>query len=400
MVSTHLVAYGLLGPLVLAVVLTSLGLGVGLVIVIVGVLFLALFAFAIAGVSRWEDLRVAGLFGIATRPHPLRRSTRTDGLRPAHTAWLQLTDGRNWLGLLHFTIITALGAAALWLLQGLANSLSFLIGSAISGDGGTFRRFGLVASGIGGVVGAVVFIVVSLAAMWALTVAHRSISVGMLAPSRLAELEQTAAAATKRRDDAVSSATIERSRLERDLHDGVQPRLVSVGMTLGMARAKLDSDPAAAAQLIEEAHTSTKAAITELRQLARGFHPAILEDRGLDAALSALAVSSHLEVRIDSNLTRRYSPATESAMYFVIAEGITNAAKHSGAAECRIVLRERPGNSLWARVEDDGVGGATRVPGGGIDGIGGRISAAGGTMSLMSPLGGPTTIEVSLPCES
>src|SRR5690606_25403670 len=156
----------------------------------------------------------------------------------------------------------------------------------------------------------------------------------------------------------------------------------------------------AAAALIDEAHTSTKAAITELRQLARGIHPAVLADRGLDAARSALAARSHIPVHLDVRLSSRCTPETEAAMYFAVAESLTNAAKHSQAASARVTILERPGNMIWARIEDDGQGGARRLPGGGIDGVANRVAAAGGTFSLTGQPGGPTTSEAGLPCAS
>lgn len=164
---------------------------------------------------------------------------------------------------------------------------------------------------------------------------------------------------------------------------------------------------AAAKELISEAHTSTKAAITELRQLARGIHASVLDDRGLDAALSALASRSHIPVSLDVRIdpatgagTQRVSREAEAAVYFAIAESLTNAAKHSRASEARVTVRIRGGNTLWARVEDNGMGGAQVQPGGGLDGISNRILAAGGTFRLDSPLGGPTSLEVNVPCAS
>jgi signal transduction histidine kinase len=233
----------------------------------------------------------------------------------------------------------------------------------------------------------------------------------ILVPSREAVLAEQARASQAQRAGAVRAADVERTRIERDLHDGVQPRLVSVGMTLGLAQQKIDDDPAAAKALIAEAHASTKAAITELRQLARGIHTSVLTDRGLDAALSALAARSPVPVVLDVRLEHRCSPDVEAAVYFVIAEALTNAAKHSRAAQCRVLVRQRvieptPGapttptgtGTLWARIEDDGIGGATIVPGGGLDGLGNRVLGVGGTFRLESPVGGPTSVEVSIPC--
>ncbi|MDQ2689936.1 MAG: sensor histidine kinase, partial [Chloroflexota bacterium] len=160
-----------------------------------------------------------------------------------------------------------------------------------------------------------------------------------------------------------------------------------------------------AKELLAEAHTSTKAAITELRQLARGIHASVLDDRGLDAALSALAARSPVPVQVDVRLEGRCSRTAEAAVYFAIAEALTNAAKHARAGSARVVVRLRDGDTpgarlLWARVEDDGIGGATIVPGGGLDGIMNRVLAAGGQARLDSPAGGPTSLEVSVPCAS
>ena len=148
---------------------------------------------------------------------------------------------------------------------------------------------------------------------------------------------------------------------------------------------------------------------------ARGIHPSVLDDRGLDAALSALAGRSHIPVTMDVRMEERENLIAdeeisagfrdaEAAVYFAIAESLTNAAKHSRAGECRVVVRLRDVNSpipvLWARVEDNGVGGAEIIPGGGLDGICNRVLAAGGTSSFVSPIGGPTALEVSVPCAS
>ena len=396
----HLAALGLIGPVVLTLLGVFLGFGVGFLLVLgVGLLFLALFAVSLPGIARFEELRVGGLYDFDLAPRALRRSPRTDWLRVPHTLWLQITDGRNWLGLLHFLIITCLGGVALWLLGAVASYLVYIIRGSFAAEPLMLPNSTLFPPTWAAALIGIGAMLLCLAGVWGLTRAHRGISTAMLAPSRIDELERTVATETRRRDDAVSAASIERTRIERDLHDGVQPRLVSIGMTLGLARTKVESDPQAAIGLIDEAHTSTKAAMTELRQLARGFHPAVLEDRGLDAALSALAARSPIPVTLDVRAPRRYSAQIESAMYFAVAESITNIAKHSGATQCRVTVLERPGGMLWARIEDDGHGGARRVAGGGIDGISGRIAAAGGVLTLSSPVGGPTTIDVSLPCQ-
>ena len=163
------------------------------------------------------------------------------------------------------------------------------------------------------------------AAIVGLALLHGVLARAIMVPSREAQLAEAARTSSVQRAGAVRAADVERTRIERDLHDGVQPRLVSVGMTLGLAQQKIDSDPEAAKALIAEAHTSTKAAITELRQLARGIHAAVLDDRGLDAALSALAARSVVPVHLDVRLDGRCSRDSEAAAYFAIAEAITNA---------------------------------------------------------------------------
>lgn len=399
MTAAHLIAFGVAGFVVLTALIVTASTGIALLpVLLIGLIPLALFALGLAGVSRLEELRVSGLFHLNLAPRALRTSPRTDFWRVLHTLWLQVTDSRNWRGMLHFAIISVLGAVTLGLLRLIGQAVRLTVEAARSASPVEIPIFNLTLNDpVAHVVAAALFIL-ALVGIWALARAHRSISMSMLAPSAEAALRQEAVVATQRRDDAMQAAQIERTRIERDLHDGVQPRLVSVGMTLGMAKAKLEQDPAAAAALIEEAHASTKAAITELRQLARGFHPAVLEDRGLDAALSALVAESHIPIQLDIRTSTRCTKQTEAAMYFVIAESLTNAAKHSDATMCRVTVLQRDAGMLWARIEDDGRGGARRVPGGGIDGIANRVTAAGGTFALSSPASGPTTIEVSLPC--
>lgn len=220
---------------------------------------------------------------------------------------------------------------------------------------------------------------------------------------RSEQLQRQVDTSSRQRQGAVRAAEVERTRIERDVHDGIQPRLVSIGMTLGLAQRKLADDPQAAGELVKEAHVSTQAAITELRQLTRGIYASVLEDRGLDAALSALASRTHIPVHLDIRLSRPCGKHVEAAVYFTIAEALTNASKHSRATECRVIARtqEHHGTpTLWARVEDNGIGGARIVPGGGLDGVANRILAAGGTFDLDSPIGGPTVTEVRVPCES
>ena len=394
----QLVLYGLFGLPVLLVWLTLLLAGLAFSLVGVGVVLIAGFGFLLYGMAWLEERRVAWTFAVDIPEHPMRRSSREDGWHVLETTLLQWADARSWLALLHGAIISVLGIAVLLVLGLLGACLAWLFSPLQGGEvwiGFLGRGIAAPLAALIGAVGAVICagVLLSLAA------AHRAISMQLLAPNLEPVLRAEAAAQGQRRTQAMEAAEIERTRIERDLHDGVQPRLVSVAMTLGMAKRKLRDDPAGAERLIDEAHGSVKTAVTELRQLVRGIHPAVLQDRGLDAALSALVGRSAVPVEIAVDLHRRYPNQVEAAMYFAVAEALTNAAKHSGASAIRVLMTEHNG-SLWARIDDNGRGGATALPGGGLDGVQKRVTAAGGTFTLSSPEGGPTTIEVSVPCAS
>ncbi len=204
---------------------------------------------------------------------------------------------------------------------------------------------------------------------------------------------------TRQRTEAVDAAVAERRRIERDLHDGAQQRLTALAIDLGRARAKLDSDPEGARALVEQAHEDSKQALAELRSLARGIHPAILTDRGLDAALSALAARSPVPVEISVDVGARPSVAVESTAYFVVAEALTNAAKHASAT--RLWVRVwREGDVVVVEIEDNGVGGARIEPGGGLEGLTTRVATVDGTLAVSSAAGGPTIVRGELPCAS
>ena len=197
----------------------------------------------------------------------------------------------------------------------------------------------------------------------------------------------------------VDAAEAERRRIERDLHDGAQQRLVALAMNLGRARARYDDDPEAARRLLDEAHDDAKHALVELRDLARGLHPAVLTDRGLDAALSGLAGRSPVPVTLDVSVEPRCSPTTEAIAYFVVSEALANVAKHAGAHRVDIVARRSDGQ-LHISVTDDGVGGAESHEGGGLAGLADRVGGVDGTLDIQSPVGGPTVVTVELPCAS
>lgn len=398
----QLAALGVVGPILLTIVLSMLGLGIALLFVLgIGLFVLIALVYVLYALGWLETQRVEGLydFGLAA-PRP-RRSGRTGFGGFLRTVWLQAIDPTTWRAIANLAIATLLG----WIVVALAGLLASGVVMAFAPLFAESSAVRLARTGIeiplaGAVPAGLVAVLLSGAAIVGLGVLHGVIARAILVPSREAQLAEAVRTSTVQHAGAVRAADVERSRIERDLHDGVQPRLVSVGMTLGLAQQKIDADPDAAKALISEAHTSTKAAITELRQLARGIHTSVLDDRGLDAALSALVGRSVIPVHMDVRLDGRCSRNAEAAAYFAIAEALTNAAKHSRATEVRLVARLREPGVLWARVEDNGVGGARVIPGGGLDGIVNRVLAAGGEARIDSPAGGPTSVEVSIPCAS
>jgi signal transduction histidine kinase len=208
---------------------------------------------------------------------------------------------------------------------------------------------------------------------------------------RVERLEET-------RAGAVDVQDADLHRIERDLHDGAQARLVALGMSLGRAEQKLEGDPEGAAELVAEARVGVEAALRELRDLARGIRPPVLTDRGLAAAVGSLAAGSPLDVEVDAHVEPRPASTVETAAYFVVSEALTNAAKHARATRADVRL-ERRGDVLDVEVRDDGLGGADPA-GGGLTGLRRRVEALDGTLTVASPAGGPTVVRAELPCAS
>jgi signal transduction histidine kinase len=242
-------------------------------------------------------------------------------------------------------------------------------------------------------------IMLLFAAPW-VTAAVRALDVwaarALLGPSRAEELEHRVEHLTQTRAGAVDAAGAERRRLERDLHDGTQQRLVSLALNLGMARTQAMTVQEAH-QAIAQAHDEAMVALTELRNLIRGLHPAVLEDRGLDAALSGVAARMPVPVRVSVDLPRRPAPVIEAVAYFVVSEALANIAKHAQASQAEIRV-QRAGDRLHVIVSDDGVGGADPARGTGLTGLAKRASSVDGTFEISSPPGGPTLLTVELPC--
>ncbi len=251
---------------------------------------------------------------------------------------------------------------------------------------------------------AVVALVAAVAIVVFAPMLDAKIDFWLLSPSPIAMLQSEVSALADARLGAVTSAQTERYRIERDLHDSVQPRLVSLAMTIGLVQTKLDTDPAAAKALIAEAHEDAKTALVELRNVVRGIAPTILSDRGLDAALSSVVQRAAVPTTLDVDLPRRLPEETESVAYFVVTEALTNTAKHAQASRAVVTVRlDQAENKLHVSVFDDGRGGAQITDSEnatGLRGLADRVRAARGTFEVCSPVTGPTTVTAVLPCAS
>ncbi|WP_103889445.1 sensor histidine kinase [Actinacidiphila yanglinensis] len=222
----------------------------------------------------------------------------------------------------------------------------------------------------------------------------------LLAPTEQARLRARVAHLATSRAETVDTQAGELRRIERDLHDGAQARLASLGMSLGLAEQLLAQNPQAAARLLSEARESTSTALAELRDLVRGIHPPVLADRGLDGAIQALALAGPVPTTVTVRIPGRLPAAVESAAYFAVAEALANALKHADAHHITISVEHTPdsGGLLRIAVSDDGRGGASFGGGTGLRGIERRLGAFDGTVSVDSPVGGPTDVRMSLPC--
>jgi signal transduction histidine kinase len=227
--------------------------------------------------------------------------------------------------------------------------------------------------------------------------ASGSLSQLVLGPSRR-QLEERVEVLAQTRAGAVDAAAAELQRIERDLHDGAQARLVALALDLGMAEDRFDRDPEGARELVEKARAEAKLAMGELRDLARGIRPALLAERGLGEAIGALAARTPLPTRVEVDLDGRLPAPVELAAYFTVAEALTNAVKHAQAHSAKVRLWRDDGR-LRIEVRDDGHGGADPA-GHGLDGLHKRLAALDGTLAIASPRGGPTVLYAEVPCAS
>ncbi|WP_394613619.1 sensor histidine kinase [Lentzea sp. JNUCC 0626] len=343
----------------------------------------------------------------------VRAALRTDIPRPYRdrpdgSLWQrwksQFTDPATWRDFGYLVLLLPVGIVefasvlAMWAVAAAFLAVPFWIGEApfavIVGEFWTIDSF--VSALPMAVVGLALIPFAALGTRWIGTL-HGSFARAMLGPTRADALAIEAERLQSSRARGVEAAEAERRRIERDLHDGAQQRLVAVAMGLGRAKSKMDSDPEGAAVLIAEAHADAKLAIKELRDLARGIYPSVLGDRGLDAALSALAARVPIEVDLQVNVEPRPPTSVESAAYFTVGEALTNITKHSNGTRATVRVN-RVDTGVLVEVTDNGQGGAELKPGGGLAGLADRAATIDGVVVVVSPVGGPTVIRAELPC--
>ncbi|MFI9613259.1 sensor histidine kinase [Streptomyces sp. NPDC052023] len=403
-------AYVLLGlpisVLMFTYAVTMVALGAGLLVTFLGIPVLAAGLAGCRGLGALERARARGLLGLdVAAPEPLR--PRKGSLM----GWVGavLKSGTSWRHLLYsvlhfpwavFSFVVAVNFWAYgWAL--LTYPVWYWVFPLYGGQDGlqlygdeTHRIY--LDNPFEITVTALVGLLFTLATPWivrALTLVDRLLVHGLLGPSRLAtrvvELESD-------RGIVVDTAAADLRRIERDLHDGAQARLVALAMDLGLAKEKLAEDPRAAARMVDEAHGEVKTALQELRDLARGIHPAVLTDRGLDAALSSVASRCAVPVQVDVDLQSRPAPAIEGIAYFTVSELLQNISKHARATSATVDVW-RSEDRLMLQVTDNGVGGAGAGVASGLAGLAERLDAVDGILVVDSPAGGPTRVTAELP---
>lgn len=374
--------------------------GVSLLIVGIGVVFIGLGVESCRLVARIERSR-AGL----ADPRPLRpHAYRPYGSGPRDLLFAVFGDINRWrdvvyvfvafpLTMLEFGVTVLLWGASISLLS---VPLWFGVSGLASGTAGTPPSS--IALAVAAGVAGLVLAPVAASASKGLMALHRAVVAGLLCDSERQVLERRVETLEGSRKAVLDVEATELRRIERDLHDGAQQRLVMLTIDLSLAAERIDSDPAAARALVVEAQDQARLALAELRDLVRGISPAILLDRGLVPALSAIAGRCPVPTVVESTLPvgERLPDATERAAYFVVAEAIANVAKHAAAAHCEIRCRGEAGR-LVVEVWDDGAGGARAIPGGGLAGLAGRVEALDGSLTVESPAGGPTLVHAEMP---
>lgn len=395
----HLLLSMPLGIAYFAVLAVMVSLGLGLLVTLLGIPVLIAAGGMVRTLGNFERARANAFLGTNLRT-PYRPANPESGwIARLLSVAKDPATGRDFLFLmlrLPVGIVTFTAMVAVWAVA------ASLLASPFTYGLGLFRiQFGgwlfdgpvaMVLTTLGGVL----MVLLAFGVTRGL-VRLESVLAGALLDVSPDELRRRVADLASSRTRTMSAADQDRRRLERDLHDGAQQRMISLAMTLGMAQEKLASDPELGARLVAEAHEEAKRALQDLRDLARGIHPAILTDHGLDAALPALAARCPVPARVDVSVSPRPTPAVESAAYFVVAEALTNVVKHAHAEHVFISAR-RDGDMLAIEVRDDGTGGAQVTPDGGLAGMTDRVEALDGRLTVSSPQGGPTVVRLEVPC--
>lgn len=371
-----IVALALFAVSALVVAFTPLGLGLLLIDPVVAVS------------DRWGVAWRSRLGAVLDRQIPAPPQPADGPLLRRVRTWA--TDAVRWRNLAHL----AYAGSAGWLLA--AVPVALLVGA------GALVLWAIVESAPVVRLGAGLLVVPCLVAWWALTPRivrwrHEG-EAAVLGGTRVSQLERRVAEVTRTRAASLDLAAAEIRRIERDLHDGAQARLVSLGINLGLARELLESDPQTARQLLDEASRSTEGALADLRGVVRDIRPPVLADRGLVGAVQALALDVALPVTVTAHVPGKVPEPLEAASYFAVNEALANVVKHSGATHAFVDLAHTDGR-LTITVVDDGGGGVSRHEGSGIDGVARRLAAFDGTIAVDSPAGGPTRVRVEVPCE-
>lgn len=396
------VAGAILAAVCVAAFASTLAAGLGLLVIPL-----------VMAVVRWSAERyrdAAGLVGerppTPYLPPPAPREEAWPLRRARLTRWI-VTDSATWRDLLWLPANVIVGAplaglAPLLVLYGLSGVLlpvSFPLIDRRFGAGETHFLF-LEVTGIGEALLAVPLgLAVAALGLWTVPATlrlHGRFTRALLGPTR-EQLRRRLHAVTASRSTAVDSGAADLRRIERDLHDGVQARLLALGMNLTAIQRLIREDPGAAEALVRETRESSGKALSELRDLVRGIVPPVLADRGLPDAVHALALDLPLRIEVDAELPGRAPAPVESAVYFAVSEALTNVIKHAGATAASVRVRYTRG-LLRAEVTDDGVGGADPASGSGLSGLEQRLAPFDGIVAVNSPPGGPTVVVVEVPC--
>jgi len=392
------------------IIVTGLSTGVGLLVVVVGLPVLALTVLIARLFADIERLRIPAVLGRPrTRPH-YRTSQAGQSIWKRITTPMAQTQG--WLDVAHALLVFPIAVstfciAVSWWAVAIGGTLTIAWDWSIPRGPDNQSLAQLIGLGDSAFARIAFQTAVGLVCLVTLPAAMRLCALaqagfGRILLTGVAEMRETITVLTDQKAAAVSAEAVALRKLERDMHDGPQQRLVRLAMDLGRAQQQLDSDPEALRGTLAEAVDQTRETLDEVRALSRGIAPPVLADRGLPSALAALAgrctVPVELVVDADLGLPHgRLDPAVENTAYFTVSEALTNVAKHSDATNCWVTVANGPGR-LAVQIVDDGTGGAHVAKGHGLSGLADRVLSTGGVLTVISPAGGPTEIRVELPC--